>query len=191
MQAARWAVIGGVTLLVGIGVCAASPQVKVEGVTWQLHHVEFDYFGIVSRYTCDGMEGKVGQILRYLGARADLEVRASGCPRGGDSISRSISVRADFSTLGTAKDAAASPAVTEASWSALKLTADRPFFMGRGDCELVDQMRKVLRDSFTWRDPVSITTSCQPYSVSTSGFQVQGEVLKADPAPSVIHKSGG
>jgi hypothetical protein len=183
MQAARWAIIAGVALLAGIGVCAASAQTKVEGVTWQSHHVEFDYFGLVSRYTCDGIGGKVGQILRFFGARADLEVRASGCPRGGDSISRSIWVRADFSTLSAAKNATASSPEIEANWTALKVTADRPSFMGRGDCELVDQMRKVLSNGFTWRDQVSITTSCQPYSVAISTYTIQGEVLRADPAP--------
>lgn len=183
MQAARWTVIASVTLLAGIRVCSASAQTKAEGVGWQSRHVEFNYFGLVSRYTCDGMEGKVGQILRYLGARADLQVRAVGCPRGGDSISRSIWVRADFSTLSADKNATASSPEIEANWTALKLTADRPSFMGRGDCELVEQMRKVLSDSFTWRDQVSISSSCQPYSVSMSAYSVQGEVLKSTPVP--------
>jgi hypothetical protein len=177
-------VIGTVALLLVAGACGASTASSVEGASWQPHHVQFDYFGITARYSCDGLEGKVRQILLYLGARADVRVRATGCPRGGESISRSAWVTADFSTLSaTATSASASSPAPDASWTTLKLSANRPFFMGDGDCELVDQMRKVLTDNFSWRGQVTINTRCAPYTTSIYDYQIAGEVLKLDAAP--------
>ncbi len=45
--------------------------------TWQHHKVEFQYFGVTTLYTCDGLEAQVGRILQFLGARKDLQVRAN------------------------------------------------------------------------------------------------------------------
>ena len=176
-----FAVAAAMTLSGGTAFAAESP-VETQSAAWQSHHVQFDYFGITARYTCYGLEDKVRAILIYLGARSDLSVRAQGCPRGGDSISRTAWVTADFSTLVPA-DAPASAATTPASWTSLKLQADRPYFMGNGDCELIDQMRKVLSDNFSWRGQVSISASCQPHTVQIYDYHIQGEVLKATPAP--------
>jgi hypothetical protein len=164
----------------GAGTALADSPVEAQSAVWQPHHVAFNYFGITSRYTCDGMEGEVRAILMYLGARSDLSVRVQGCPRGGNSIGRAAWVTADFNTL-VPGSTPASVTTTPAGWTPLKLQAARPFFMGDG--ELIDQMRKVLSDNFSWRGQVIISASCPPYSVQIDDYRVQGEVLKATPAP--------
>jgi hypothetical protein len=177
-----WSIGLAATLLQAAGALhAASSDAAAENASWQPHHVQFDFYGITSRYTCDGLEGKVRQILLYLGARSDATVRATGCPGGSNSISRNAWVTADFSTLNTA---AANPPTASsssaASWTPLKIAANRPYFMGDGDCELIDQMRKVLTDNFSWRGQVMINTRCIPYSTSIHDYEIQGEVLKAN-----------
>jgi hypothetical protein len=167
-------------MALGSGVAFAEAPGETQSGAWQPHHVQFDYFSVTAQYTCDGLEGKVRAILLYLGARSDMSVRAQGCPRGGNSISRSAWVTADFNTLAPA---GTSGATTPASWTSLKLQADKPYFMGDGDCDLIDQMRKVLSDNFSWRGQVTISASCQPHTVQIDDYRVHGEVLKPTPTP--------
>jgi len=125
---------------------ADSPQAS----TWHHHHATFTYFGITAFYSCDGLEGKVSQILLFLGARHDLRVQADGCARGGSSPSRIVSVTVDFDTLSAASDAPAAD-IVQANWTPFKLDADRPFFMGQGDCELIRAMQPMLTQDFSLR----------------------------------------
>jgi hypothetical protein len=167
--------------MVGVAVAEpAAPGPPPQPAVWQTHHAEFDYFGLTARYTCDGLEDKVRQILEYLGARPGVYVRATGCPRGSLSFSRSAFVRVDFSTLIAAPESGATPAETvPAAWTTLQLRSERPMFMGDGDCELIDHMKKLLTDNFSWRGQVAYRTSCPLEDVQFNDYQVQGELLKA------------
>jgi len=161
----------------------AEGRVEAQSAAWRPHHAKFDYFGITSRYSCDGMEDKVRSILLYFGAGPDLQVRAVGCPGGANSVSRNIWVTADFSTLAEVPAETQQPATTRAAWKSLTLQAKKPYFMDDGDCELIDQMRKLLSDGFSWRGPVRISASCPPHTVEINDYRVQGEVLRAVSTP--------
>jgi hypothetical protein len=171
-------------LVVGVfGVATASPetQAPAQPAVWQTHHAQFDYFGITSRYTCDSLEMKVRQILEYLGARPkDIYVFATGCPRGPESLTRSAFVRVDFSTLVAAPEGAAD--TVSAAWTPTRLVEDRPAFMGAGDCELVDHMRKLLTDNFSWKGKLAYRTQCPVETIVNYDYNIQGEVLKASVA---------
>jgi hypothetical protein len=147
-----------------------------EATAWQHHHANFTYFGFTALYSCDGLEGKVSQILLFLGARKDLIVQAGGCPRGGNSPSRIATVDVDFDTLSAAADAPAAD-VVQAQWTPFKLEAERPSFMGQGDCELMRAMQPMLTQNFSLRS-LDYSVSCAPHQVSMADFRVQGEVLK-------------
>lgn len=170
-------------LLGAAGAAVSAPEAKIlpQPAVWQPHHAQFEYFGLTARYTCDGLESKVRQILTYLGARSDVYVQATGCPRGPLSISRTAFVRVDFSTLIAApEDSGANAAETvPAVWTALQLKAQRPFFMGDGDCELIDHMKKLLTDNFSWRGQLAYRTSCPIETTEFNDYQIQGEVLRA------------
>ena len=166
-------------LSISAGVAHAAPE--QQPAVWQLHHAQFDYFGITSRFTCDGLENKVRQILLYLGARNDVYVQA-GCPGGPFSISRSAFVRVDFSTL-VASAAVSDSNATAASWTTLNLAARRPSFLGDGDCELIDQMKKLVTDNFSWRGKISYRTDCPINTLEFHDYQIQGEVLKLNAPP--------
>jgi hypothetical protein len=153
---------------------AIAPQASA----WRHHEAKFDYFGITSLYTCDGLEDKVRLILRYFGARDDLQVHAYGCPRGPDSISHTSWVTVQFDTLAAAGADAAAADIVQARWMPIRLNAQRPFFMGAGDCELIDQMRPMLTKNFSLRD-LAYNANCTPHQVSFADFRVQGEVLKS------------
>ena len=85
LHAQRWGAAGAV--LVGVllslspvrahGAADQAPAaVPVEPGAWKHHHVTFVYYGLTALYTCDGLEDKVAQILRFLGARKDVQVQA-------------------------------------------------------------------------------------------------------------------
>jgi len=164
-----------------VGAATSAPETPAptpQAAVWQMHHAQFDYFGITSRYTCDGLEDKVRQILEYLGARSGVNVFATGCPRGPESFSRTALVRVDFSTLAAAPENGAGADTIAATWAPLRVVAQRPSFMGDGDCELIDHMRKLLTDNFSWRGKVAYRTDCPIETTEFHDYQIQGELLK-------------
>ncbi|MGB6310694.1 MAG: hypothetical protein WBF89_23165, partial [Steroidobacteraceae bacterium] len=114
-----------------------SPSGDIVTGIWQHHKAAFSYFGVTTLYTCDGLEGHVGQILRHLGARKDVQVSARGCPGPYNTPSHTAWVEADFYTLAPAAAAASAAETVDARWTPMEVTARRPFFMSEGDCELV------------------------------------------------------
>ena len=154
----------------------AAPQASA----WQHHSAKFNYSGFTSAYTCDGMEGKVREIVKFLGARDGLTVSANGCPRGPDSLSHMVWVTLEFDTLAPAPAGAAPAGLVPAQWTAFSLTAQRPFFMGTGDCELIEAMKPMLTANFSLR-ALEYSTSCTPHEVTFADFRVKGEVLRTNP----------
>ncbi len=156
--------------------------VTSERSAWKHHHVAFQYYGLTALYTCDGLEDKVKQILLFLGARKDAQVQATGCFRGPNSPSHQAFVTVDFDALQAAPESTDADSV-QAHWAATQVTPRRPRFMDEGDCELVDGLRAVVKDGFSWRG-LDYRASCVPYSLSLGGFDVRGEVLQLTvPAP--------
>jgi hypothetical protein len=158
---------------------AAASTTDVVSGAWQHHNVTFSYYGVTARFTCDGLEDHVRQILLHLGARKDLTVYANGCPGPINTPSNSAFVHADFYALAPAAGADGSDRVM-ARWTALEVTPRRPGFMGDGDCELIQGMKDIITKNFSLRD-VEYRTSCFPHSISMDGFAVKGQALKALP----------
>jgi hypothetical protein len=175
------AVLGGLSyapLSNSVGVdTAATPLGHIVTGSWQHHEVTFNYFGITSLYTCDGLEDQVHLILLHLGARKDAKVYASGCPGPYNAPSRTAWVKADFYTLAPAADAG-SPDAVKARWTGVEVTARRPSFMGDGDCELIQAMKDLILKNFSLRD-VEYRTSCVPHEVSMDSYAVKGQALRA------------
>lgn len=179
----RW-ITSAVLAALALGAAGQAAQAAAATVTgttepsaWQHHKARFDYLGFTSAYTCDGLEGKVGQILKFFGAR-DPKVQASGCPRGPDSISHSVWVKVEFDTLAAASADTPAGEIVPARWTPFKLNAQRPFFMGEGDCELIDRMKPMLLANFSLRN-LSYDASCTPHELTFADFRVNGEVLKS------------
>jgi hypothetical protein len=174
--------LGATAMLSGAMALGASPAAAErpavpDTVTsaWQHRKVNFNYFGVTSLYTCDGLEGQVRRILLHFGARKDMRVRAGGC-LGPNEPSHSAWVDADFYALAPAADAGAADSV-QGHWAELDVTARRPSFLGDGDCELVEEMKELMIKSFSLRG-VEYRTSCVPHQLTMDGFRVKGEALK-------------
>ncbi len=146
---------------------------------WQHHKVTFDYFGITSLFTCDGLQDHVRQILLHLGARKDVTVRATGCPGPFDAPSQSAWVDADFYTLAPVADAG-EPGTVKARWTALEVSPQRPSFIGDGDCELIERMKDLITKNFSLRN-IEYRTDCIPHEIRVNGFAVKGQALRALP----------
>jgi hypothetical protein len=150
---------------------------------WQHQSRTLNFQGFTSQYTCDGIEDKIRQILVYLGARSDAKVRAS-CAYGPNKPSPYASVSMEFDTLAaTAAPAAGGSAPTEsvsARWQPVELSSRRPSFMGSGECELVEQLKPVLKASFAL-EGLDYNTRCIPHQVTLGDYNVRGRALQASP----------
>jgi hypothetical protein len=149
--------------------------------TWQHHKASFSYFGVATLYTCDGLEGQVGNILRHLGARRDVHVSARGCP-GPDTPSHTAWVEADFYTL-VPVAGAAGPGTVDARWTPVEVTTRHPYFMGTGDCELIQEMKDFITQNFSLRD-VEYRAECDPRQYTQDAFSIKGQALTLLPAQS-------
>jgi hypothetical protein len=156
--------------------------------TWQHRHAKFTYYGITSLYSCSGLETNISQLLRHLGARKDAKVRAIGCPRGYDTPGRNALVELDFYSLAPSTDANGADTV-QARWTPVQVTANRPYFIEHGDCELMDEIKDVLTKNFSFRD-LKYRTDCVPHQVNINDFSVNAEVLKPLPATVASAKQG-
>jgi hypothetical protein len=149
--------------------------------TWEHHKASFSYYGITSLYSCSGLETNISALLRHLGARKDLTVHAYGCPRGYDSPGRNAIVDVEFYSLSPSADANAVNTV-QARWTPVEVSANRPYFIGHGDCELIDEMKDILSKNFSLRD-LNYRADCVPHEVNINDFSVKAEVLKPLPTP--------
>lgn len=157
---------------------AATAKSAAESIpsAWRHHKVKFDYFGVTTLYNCDGLEVQVSRILQFFGARKDLKVQARGCIRGLNAPNNSILVFTDFYTLVPLASANGADAV-QAQWSPLDMRARRPSFMSEGDCELLEDMKPLIRQQFSPRG-LDYRTSCTPGEVNTASYAVKGEFLR-------------
>jgi hypothetical protein len=171
--------LGAMLGLASIAVAADAPVPAADIVpgAWQHHEVTISYFGITSLYSCDGLEEHVRSILLLLGARKDSRVTANGCSRGQDVPSRSAWIHTDFYSLQPV-DPGTAPDTVRAHWAAREITPQHPNFMGGGDCELIEQMKGLISNSFAMRD-VLYRTDCVPHEITLDAFTIRGQVLVA------------
>jgi hypothetical protein len=158
---------------------AAAPTGEVVTGAWQHRHASFSYYGITSLYSCDALESNVRSLLEYLGARKGATVSANGCPRGTSVPGRNAIIEVDFYALAPATD---SQETVQAQWTPALVNSTHPYFMGRGDCELIDEMKDLITKNFSLRD-LSYRTYCTPHEVNIDDFSIKAQVLKAVPAP--------
>jgi len=148
---------------------------------WRTQKIDLTYSGFTAAYSCDGIEGKVKEILLSFGARKDVKVKARGCEQTYNQMmtrapSRMSFVDTEFTTLVPGADPAGGETV-QASWGKVQLAPGRPIFMGTGECELVDELRPLLEKGFTLR-AVEYRTDCVPRHVSVADYNVRAEVLQ-------------
>jgi hypothetical protein len=169
-----------ISLISLLMLAGAATAVAADGAptnaTWQSHTAKFHYYGFTTHYTCDGLEDKVKTILVHLGARTDAKVHATGCVNGPNAPSPFAWIDATFSTV-AASSSATGADVVQAQWVDFQIAPRRPFDMGDGECELMDQMKDVITRNFALQD-LSYRTSCTPHQISTADYGIKGRVLR-------------
>src|SRR5882757_1886674 len=178
------AVVSGLLALAALPVASATHDAPAGGPvvagSWEHRHASFHYDGITSLYSCAGLESNIRALLQHLGARKDLTVRAYGCPGGYNAPGRTAIVDVDFYSLTPSADANAANTV-QARWTPVEVSANRPYFIGHGDCELITEMKDILSKNFSLRD-LNYRTDCVPHEVNIDDFGIKAQVLKALPA---------
>jgi hypothetical protein len=182
-----------IVALAGLGAAACATEQarpadgQVVAGTWEHHQANFTYFGITSLYSCSGLETNIRQLLQHLGARKDVKVNARGCPYGYDTPGHNAIVDLDFYTLSPSGDANATNTV-QARWTPVVVSATQPYFMGHGDCELIQEMKDIISNNFSFRD-LNYRTDCVPHEVNIDDFGIKAQTLKALPAAASASRS--
>jgi hypothetical protein len=154
---------------------AAGAQ-QVVAAEWKQQKVDFPFSAFTAYYTCTGLEDKIRFILLRFGARPDLKVRAYSCDRAENRPNKSAWVSVEFSSLVPASDPS-TPGAVKGSWKDVRLAPNRPYEMGMGECELVEQMASMVKKGFTLRN-VSYNTTCVPKQVSVGDYSVSAQSLQ-------------
>jgi hypothetical protein len=154
-------------------VAAAATPVYAEADpgSWQIQKTELSYMGFTTTYSCDGLQSQLQMLLRQLGASSDAKVQAYGCDRF-NAPSKFARATLNFATLHpVASDT--DPSVP-GSWRTIEFAPHRPFALGEGDCELIEQFRDKVLPLFATR-ALDGRFNCIPHQVST--FSLKFEVF--------------
>ena len=186
---------------------APEPAATVNAV-WVERKVSFTYMPLTSYYSCDGLRDKVRWILRELGARPDLTVRARGCIElQGPELFPGVEIAAAFPAEATpellgqlAADASKQQLAARATGKSDPVNEAAAQFPARvkrvefesdrtnlselqdGDCELMEQL--VRNDVFgkLGAKVVDAQTHCVPRQVTLGAVRMAVEVLEPTPA---------
>ena len=166
MRNSRWTSFAGAAiLLLAAGVASAQSQADqpiVEAV-WKPQRVNFVYRGYSTLYSCRSLQQKLEKILRTVGARGGIELRAYSCddelaiasfqivltspveatPENVEQLTTydardELVARVRGERLASAEDLPRFPAV----WKTISFARSREMKLAPGDCELVLQLRR-------------------------------------------------
>jgi hypothetical protein len=179
-------------LLMGTGLLFALPLCAgdLEGgnplpAVWKEQRLNFVYMGATSRYSCEGLRGKMRTLLLALGARPDLKISAFGCDYGRPNVG-AVGVPSLWIIFSAPAlpDGGAKPlhpgdlTATSARFQPFTVSPDAFRTFEIGDCELVEEFGQQILPKFVTRD-VTKRITCVPNQLSLTPFVVRGEVLKA------------
>jgi hypothetical protein len=157
----------GLTLS-SVSAAARNVEALGEPVTaiWREHRIAFDYHSFNVRYSCSGLQKKLGSILKAVGAHDDLEVEINCAP---DSFISSANMLVTLKLPVAASEANVLAATTyttqqelvarlqrvqlptandlqrfNAEWRTISLTRNRRLRLDSGDCDLLTGVREQL-----------------------------------------------
>ena len=184
----RWSLML-VTVAAALAPSAHAVEPSPVDGTWQKHEGTFSYFGIVTRYSCDGLEDRVRRLLGMVGARPDFHV-SGACTSARVVPNRDQWIRVTFYTLAPAgsppparQTGMRSTPTSEAArgeWREVEWTPTGPPELASGDCELVDQFAKQILPLFATRG-LENRMRCTPNEANRLGIRLKFEVLAALP----------
>jgi hypothetical protein len=177
--------------IVAVGSLFLAPAVWADSIdggqsaTWAQKEFTFTYQGFTTKYSCDGLHGKMRKILLQLGARKeDLKISDRGCsgrsgvpdPFPGVAVKMSVLVPAD------AAAASGGGPTVPSHWKAVQLKLDNESLSEAGECELVEQVKQKVLPLFTTRN-VDFKSTCVPHQLNPGGTALVADVLAPDQMP--------
>lgn len=174
-------VLSWVLSLGGGAALAASPDesATTEPGTWQARELNFQFFGFTSTYSCDGLADTLKVMLKTLGVAKGLKVFPV-CTRGYGRPDKLAAASLKFQTLqpqdAVRGDAGSAASPVPGSWRPVEFAWHKPYELGRGDCELVEQFANKILPLFATRN-VQRNISCVPHQESGSVFDLTFEVF--------------
>jgi hypothetical protein len=158
--------VGYITIAAPCAAVADTPEQgeSVEAV-WKAQQVNFEYRGYSTAYSCRSLEDKLEIILRSVGARDDVQLRSYACDEQIGIARFQISLQSPVvASEDNVRELAAHDAKGElvarvngeklpsaadlprftAVWKTVSFARDRRMRLERGDCELVQQLRRQI-----------------------------------------------
>jgi len=168
-----------------VGVAQAADSAGAPAAHWVERKLDFTYMGFTTKYSCDGLEGSVRELLLTLGARKkDLQIQSVGCSRL-EGVEHFPGVSAKFWVLvPVSEDEAAKSGdtvVQATQWQTVNLVGNGDFRIQQGQCELLEQMKRQALPLFTSRN-LDFHSSCVPHEVTLGDIRFTVDVLRAVPA---------
>ncbi len=154
-----------------------------ESAIWTPKEASFTYMGFTTKYSCEGLVGKVKSVLLSLGAqRQGLTVYGTGCEvsAGRPAPFPGVKVRMNVLVLASGAHAGGDP--VSAHWRAVQVQLNADPVNEAGECELVEQIRQKLLPLFATRD-VEFKPTCVPHQLNPGGTRLRAQVLMADEPP--------
>jgi len=180
---------------------AAEPAEPVNAF-WNDYELDFTFSGFKTFYSCTGLRDKVKYVLKELGAREDLKVRAMGCePGGGPSRFPRVKVNVALPMAATAEnlaelekdadkrelvarvrgeryvDPSEEAAQFPATLETVRLSSRDSRRLEEGDCELMEQISRRLLPELGF----AVTDSnlgCVPGQVRLAEVMIEVQALK-------------
>lgn len=171
--------------------------------TWREAEINFTYIARTSFYSCDSLERKVERILKDVGAREDLDVRAYGCidwftPERFTSVRIKVAVpsttvpgagleaeeRSRRELVAKVRGEEADLELAEqfpAAWKRVTFSR-RTRYLEDGDCELLEQLQHSVLEKLDIR-VVRAGSTCIPGQVRFGQLDLAVEALVALPSP--------
>ena len=171
-------------LLLAAGLASAQPQPdEVVEAVWKPQQMNFVYRGYSTLYSCRSLQDKLQKILRTVGARGQIELRAYSCddqmstarfqialaspveatPQNVQELTTydaqdDLMARVRGEQLVTGADLPRFPAV----WKTISFARSRELKLAPGDCELVLQLRRHILPRMSVQI-VSDQVRCSPF----------------------------
>ena len=163
----------------------ASPQPEPaaasgrESAVWAPKELNFAYQGFTTKYSCDGLQERMRDVLLKLGARPDLRVRGYGCTliQGPDPFA-GVSIKMNVLQPAGKQGGPAVPV----HWQRVDLLTglyEHDPVGAAADCELIGQIKQKILPLFATRN-VDYRSTCEAHHLVPGGTRLKAEVLVAD-----------
>ncbi len=150
-----------------------------ESAVWAPKELDFAYQGFTTKYSCDGLQERMRDVLLKLGARPDLRVRGYGCTRlvGPDPFA-GVSIKMNVLQPAGKQGGPAVPV----HWQRVDLLTglyEHDPVGAAADCELIGQIKQKILPLFATRN-VDYSSTCERGHLLVAATRLKAEVLVAD-----------